>query len=333
MPNVAAPALLDKLLMIFSFLPGLRYLAAFILIVLVLPGCQPADDAVAVPQTITDRILEDDQFSLLRAAMNHADVGDVLKGGNLTLFAPTNAAFQQAGLATEAAITALPAERVKQILLYHLLTSPVSSTALPEGLNSIPTINQSAIYINKTGSSTVYVNNAQVTQPDLVVANGYIHVIDRLLTPATGNLLTTIQANPNLTFLAAAIRRIGATNPALAGTFDGTTSSSTLTLFAPNDEAFRADSRFGSLSAIDVADPQVLSNLLLYHTASGVVFSNQLLTGTITTMLTNSRLAVTVTNNFITVKGNRNTSQAVIREPDLTTTNGVIHVIDQVLMP
>lgn len=315
------------------FLPEFRHVAVFISIVIASLSCQKVDNAVAVPKTITDRILEDDQFSLLRAAMKHADVGDVLKGGNLTLFAPVNSAFQTAGLPTEAAITALPKEQVKNLLLYHLLTSPVSSTALPEGLNSVTTATKSTVYVNKAGSSTIYVNNARVTQPDLIVTNGYIHVIDRLLTPATGSLLTTIQKNPNLTFLAAAIERIRATNPALAGNFDGTASGSAVTLFAPTDEAFKADSRFGTLSAVEVADPQVLSNLLLYHTASGVVFSNQLLTGSITTMLNNSKLAVTVTNDFITMKGNRNTSQAVIREPDLTTTNGVIHVIDQVLLP
>lgn len=316
-----------------SFIVQLRYWVICMLLALVLPGCDDTNTNVATPKTITDQILEDDQFSLLRAAMRHADVGDALKGGNITLFAPTNAAFQAAGLTTESSIMALPKQQLAQTLLYHVLGSPVLSTALPEGLNSVATVSRSVLYVNKTSTNTIYINNAQVTQPDIRIANGYIHVIDRLLTPATGNLLTVIRQSPDLSFLSAAIRRISTSNPTLAGMFDGSNPTSTLTFFAPNDDAFKADGRFTTLTSIDVADPQVLSNLLLYHTASGVVFSNQLLTGRITTMLGNSRLAVTVTNDFITVRGNRNSVSAVIRVPDQTATNGVIHVIDQVLLP
>jgi uncharacterized surface protein with fasciclin (FAS1) repeats len=314
-------------------IPQLRYWIVGLLLLLIVPGCTDTATNVATPKTVTDQILEDDQFSLLRAAMRHAGVGDALKGGNITFFAPTNAAFQAAGLPTESAITALPRTQVAQTILYHILGAPILSTSLPEGLNSVATVSRSVLYVNKAGPSTLYINNARVTQPDIRVANGYIHVIDRLLTPATGTLLTVIKNNPNLTFVAAAIRRISASNPTLAAMFDGSSSGSTLTFFAPTDEAFKTDGRFTTLSAIDVADPQVLSNLLLFHTASGVVFSNQLLTGRITTMLDNSRLAVTVTNDFITVRGNRNSVSAVIRVPDQTATNGVIHVIDQVLLP
>ncbi|WP_080237206.1 fasciclin domain-containing protein [Spirosoma rigui] len=317
----------------YPIITQLRYWIACLLLVLIVPGCEDTASNVATPRTITDQILEDDQFSLLRAAIRHADVGDALKGGNITFFAPTNAAFQAAGLTTESSIMTLSKQQVAQTILYHVLGTPLVSTSLPEGLNSVETVNRSVLYVNKTATTTIYINNARVTQPDIRVANGYIHVIDRLLTPTTGSLLTNINTNPNLTFLSAAIRRISASNPTLAGLFSASNTTSPLTLFAPNDDAFKADSRFRTISAIDVADPQVLSNLLQFHAVSGVVFSNQLLTGTIVTMLPNSRLAVTVTNDFITVRGNRNSASAVIRSPDQTATNGVIHIIDQVLMP
>jgi uncharacterized surface protein with fasciclin (FAS1) repeats len=316
-----------------SLIVQLRYWVVCMLLALVLPGCDDTSTNVATPKTITDQILEDDQFSLLRAAMRYADVGDALKGGNITLFAPTNAAFQAAGLTTESSIMALPEQQVAQMLLYHVLGFPLSSASLLEGFNSVATVSRSVIYVNKTAASTIYINNARITQPDIRVANGYIHVIDRLLTPATGNLLTNIKSNPKLTFLSAAIRRISTSNPTLAAMFDGSNSTKAVTFFAPNDDAFKADGRFRTLSAIDVADPQALSNLLLYHMTSGVVFSNQLLTGAIATMFGSSRFAVTVTNDFITVRGNRNSVSAVMREPDQTATNGVIHVIDQVLVP
>ncbi len=106
-----------------------------------------------------------------------------------------------------------------------------------------------------------------------------------------------------------------------------------MTLFAPNDAAFKADSRYNTLAAIQSADPQTLANTLLYHVISGVIFSNQLQTGNITTLLNGNRLAVTVSTNLISVRGNKNTTAGVIRTPDLVTNNGVIQVIDQILQP
>ncbi|AQG81641.1 fasciclin domain-containing protein [Spirosoma montaniterrae] len=312
-------------------------LTALVCVVLTAFGCQQNDDAVATPKTITDLVLEDSQFSLLRAAVQYAEAGDALKAGNLTLFAPNDAAFQASGL-TEAAIRSLPKEQVRTLVMYHVLASPVSSTAVPPGQNSVQMASRGVAYLNRTNSgglgnttALLFINNAQITRPDLVATNGYVHVIDRVLTPSAGSLLESIQANPNLTFLAAAIRRIG--EPTTLPFLTRASSTSTFTLFAPNDAAFRADSRFGSLAAIEAANPQTLANALLYHTVSGVVFSNQLQTGTVATLLTNTRLTLTVTTNQISVKGNRNATAATIRTPDLVATNGVLHIVDQVLIP
>ncbi len=318
-----------------SILTQWQRLVTFLLAVTALGACQQQNDDVASPKTITDLILEDSQFSLLRVAVQHADAGDALKAGNLTLFAPNDAAFQASGL-TEAAIRSLPKEQVRAIVLYHALTSPVSSSAVPAGLNSVQTASRGVAYLNRTNSgglgsgALLFINNAQVTQPDLVAANGYVHGIDRVLTPSVGTLLETIQANPNLTFLAAAIQRVGTANLPFT-----TLASSTnaFTLFAPSDAAFRADSRFSTLTAIAAADPQTLANALNYHAVSGIRLSNQLQTGTIATLLTNNRLTLTVSANQLLVKGNRNASPATIRTPDLVANNGVLHIIDQVLIP
>ena len=107
-----------------SFLSLLSRVSVLLFLLVFSLSCQKRDEAVAVPQTITDRILEDSQFGLFRIAMAHAGVSDALKAGNLTLFAPTDAAFQAAGLATEAAIKALSPEQVRTLVLYHLLVWP-----------------------------------------------------------------------------------------------------------------------------------------------------------------------------------------------------------------
>ena len=160
-----------------SFSLLLSRMSVFMLL-LVLLGCQKRDDAVATPQTITDRILEDSQFSLFRVAMGYAGVGDALKAGNLTLFAPTDAAFQAAGMATEEAIRAIPQDQLRNLVMYHVLNGQAAAAAIPAGQNSVVTASKAIAFVNKTTDGSIYINSARLTQTDIAVANGYIHIID-----------------------------------------------------------------------------------------------------------------------------------------------------------
>lgn len=310
----------------------LSQILAFGLMVLVVLSCQKKDDVVAQPKTIADLLLEDKQFSLLRAAVAYADAGDALKGANLTLLAPSDAAFQASGFPTEAAIRALSKDQVKQVLLYHVLNGPVSSTAIPVGVNSVQTASKGVAYLNKTSGGTIYVNSAKITRADIVVANGFVHVIDRVLAPSVGNMLTTIKTAPNLTLLAAAVKRISLVSPSLLATIDNPTSASAVTLFAPTDDAFRA-AGYASTAAIETSNAQTLASILSYHLLPGVSLSYQFQPGAVNTLLNGNRLTILVTGSTVTVKGNRNPAAATVRTPDLVTTNGVIHIIDQVLLP
>ncbi|QJW88030.1 fasciclin domain-containing protein [Spirosoma taeanense] len=315
-----------------SFSLYMSRLALFVLVLTFSLSCQKNDDTIAEPKTITDLVLEDSRFSLLRAAVNHAGVGDVLKGANLTFFAPNDAAFQASGLTTMAAITALPKEQLKTALLYHILYSPVFSATIPSGLNSVETASKGVAFINKTSNDLVYINNARVTEADIQAANGVIHVINRVLTPSGGNLMMTIQNNPNLTFLAAAVKRISLANPAFLAALNNSASTNPLTFFAPTNDAFRA-AGYSSVSAVEAAAPQTLIPLLSYHVVSGINLSYQLQNGSVNTLLNGNRMTVAVNNGVITVKGNRNSTPATVRTPDVITTNGVMHIIDQVLQP
>ena len=185
--------------------------------------------------------------------------------------------------------------------------------------------------MNRTSNNTIYVNNARITQPDMSAANGIIHVVNRVLTPSVGNVLATVQGNASLTLLAAALKRISAINPTLLATLNNSTSTNTVTFFAPNDQAFK-NAGYASVAAIESASPSVLSPMLTYHVLSGISLSNQFQTSTITT-LNGGRLSVTANSGTITVKGNKNTTAGVVRVPDLVATNGVVHIIDQVLQP
>ncbi|WP_420146894.1 fasciclin domain-containing protein [Spirosoma sp.] len=313
-----------------SRLPG--WIFILVLPLLVVLGCTKNDNKVAAPPTIPDRILEDSQLSLFRAAVAYADVSDALKGGNLTLFAPTDSAFQASGLAGAGALTSMSREQVRSLVLYHVLYGSVASAPIPSGCNPVETVSKGIAFVNKSSDGTTYINNARLIQTDLALANGYIHKINRVLTPATGDLLTALQSNPNLTFLSAAIKRISS-NTTLLATLKNALSTANVTIFAPNDDAFKADSRYNNLSAIESADPQTLANILLYHVTSGVLFSNQLQTGSLTSLYSGNRFSVTVTSGQVTVKGNKNATAATIKQADLTANNGVIHVVDKLLQP
>lgn len=306
----------------------------FILVALLLTAlsCTKSDDRVAAPQTVPDRILEDSQFSLLRATIAHAGMGDALKDGNLTLFAPTDSAFLASGLGSIGAVMAMSQAQARALVLYHVLYGSVSLARIPSGFNAVQT-GQGVAFVNKLGDGTVYINQAKLTQADLTMANGYVHKINHVLTPAIGSLLTTIQSNPSLTFLSAVIRRIGTSNPTLMATLNNGSSTNLVTVFAPTDDAFRASGRYTTIASIETADQQTLANTLLYHVTSGVLFSNQLQPGSLTSLFNNNRFAVTVMPNQITIKGNKNSTAATIKQADIPTTNGVIHLIDALLQP
>lgn len=150
-------------------------------ILLTLSACRT--DENAVPKTITDQIIADEQFSFLRLMIQQADAGDILRGADLTLFAPDDAAFKKVGVTTEAAIKKLSKEQLRIILFHHLLNTRSPLASIPVGLNEVEMADQRHAYLNKTNTGKLYIENAQVTQFDLPASNGVIHVIDRLLLP------------------------------------------------------------------------------------------------------------------------------------------------------
>jgi len=307
-------------------------ISALFVMMLTVVSCQTDEDAS--PKTIPDVVLEDPQFSILRAAITYAGVGDNLKGGNLTLFAPDNTAFQASGFLDEAAVTSVPKDQLRSILLYHVLSAGVNSADIPAGQSQVETASRGVLYINNASNGTLFVNGARVTRANVQTANGIIHVIDKVLTPSAGTTLQAIETNPNLTFLTAAIRRIETVNPTITATLSSTSASSQpVTVLAPDDNAFRASRTYSTLASIQAANPQALASVLLYHVLPGATMSYQFQPGSVNTLLANSRVVVNVSGSLITVKGNGNTIPATVRRADQVTNNGVLHVIDQVLIP
>jgi uncharacterized surface protein with fasciclin (FAS1) repeats len=294
-------------------------------------ACTDKDaDKIPAPQTVTNIVLANSDFSILRAAVQHAGLADALRGGTLTVFAPNNAAFQASGFADAAAVTALPAATVKSVLQYHVLGSTISASQIAVGTNTaVPTLEGVNVFVSKpTASSGVSVNNAQVVTADVQAANGVIHVINRVLMPPSQNLLQVAQGNPNFTYLVAAATRAAASNPAVVAALTSTTDA--YTVFAPTNDAFIA-AGFPTIAAIQAADAATLAAIVLYHVVPGRAFSPILTNGTVKTA-GGGDVTVDVSNG-VTVKGKTNTQTSKVVTADILATNGIVHVIDRVLLP
>ncbi|WP_266368467.1 fasciclin domain-containing protein [Tellurirhabdus rosea] len=319
----------------FSVLATLRKVAlatATVLAFLSVTGCDNDDDAT--PKAITDIVVEDANFSILEAAVIRAGLGDALRSGTLTVFAPTDAAFRAYGVADAAAVAALPVDAVRGILQYHVLNSRVAAADIPANASNTATrtLSNQDVYITKTGTN-VFVNGAQVTQADIQASNGVIHVINQVLAPPpaaqNGNILGVIASLPNMTLVTAAIARVAAV-PANAALATALTTQQ-FTVFAPNDAAFQA-AGYANASAISTAPIDALQRILLNHVVPGRIYSNNLSTGNVTSA-GNGTLAVTVGGSGVTVKSNGIPTAANVTRANQTGTNGVVHVIDRVLVP
>ena len=277
------------------------------------------------PKTITDVVVENADFSLLKAAVTRAGLAEALKSGSLTVFAPNNAAFIAAGFANEAAINAAPIATLDAVLKYHVLSTKNLSTALPTAANTeVTTLGGSKAYITK-GTGGVSINGAKVIQADLEASNGVIHVIDRVILPPAGDLVAVAAGNPNFSLLVAAVTRVGtAVTSVLTGV-------NPITVFAPTNAAFAA-AGFDTVAKINAAPVATLQAILTYHVVPGRVFSTNLSAGEVTTAQ-GGKLTVSLSGGVkVTGKGN-GTNASNVSTADIMATNGVVHVIDRVLLP
>ena len=146
--------------------------------------------------------------------------------------------------------------------------------------------------------------------------------------PPTGNIVHVAPGNSNLTYLVVAVLRAseGSTNVAsVLSTTNG------LTVFAPSNQAF-INAGFPTIASIQAANPNTLANILTYHVIAARVFSSDLTEGAMPTTVNGGKVTVTLSGGA-KVKGNSNTTASNITATDILATNGIVHLIDQVLLP
>jgi transforming growth factor-beta-induced protein len=299
-------------------------------------------DAVLVPPTITPVVgtivapaYFNKNFSTLVAAVVQAGLLPTLLSSTnqLTLFAPTNAAFAAAG------ITALPPNTpagnatLTSILTYHVIsgTSEITAANIASGPSSATTLG-GKIYLSK-GDAGVFINGkTKVTATDIQGSNGIVHVIDRTLTPPTQTIAEIVVANttavaPQFTQLLAALQR---TSGQGADDLLAAVSANTgeLTVFAPTDAAFQTlYTDLGVTNVSQIALPTLIS-VLKKHVVAARRFSTDLSNGTVGTL--NGNITVNTTN--LTLVGGSGTPAALQTALlNIQGKNGTIHVINQVI--
>ncbi len=272
--------------------------------------------------TVVDVIAGSPDHTLLATAVGAAGLADALSAdGPFTVFAPTDAAVTALVEALE--ITAeelLALENLGDILQYHVVAGEAMSTDLSDG-QMIATLLGSdvTVTINDEG---VFINNAQVTVADIEADNGVVHVIDAVLlppAPPTNTILDVIQNSPEHMLLAAAVDAAG-----LAGALSG---EDTLTVFAPTDAAITALVEALEITPADLLALETLGDILQYHVVAGLAMSTDLSDSQMIATLLGPDVTVTINDEGVFI------NDAQVTVADIMADNGVVHVIDAVLLP
>ncbi len=262
-------------------------------------------------------------FDTLVSLVKQAGLKSTLAhGGPFTVFAPTDEAFAKLPASTLDALAADPA-LLKQVLLYHVVSGRVSSSQAAK-LTSATTVEGEDVQIAVTPAGGLKINDANVIAADVKARNGVIHAIDSVLmppslvpAPAPKTIVETAVAAGDFTTLVKLLQATGL-DAVLSGT-------GPFTVFAPSDAAF-AKLPKATLDAL-AADPALLTKVLTYHVLAGAVSAADA-----------SALdsAVTVEGEAVALKLRKGTlyvNGAAVTSADIATSNGVIHVIDKVLVP
>lgn len=283
-------------------------------------------EQTVVEGTIVDAALATESLSTLVTAVQAAGLDSVLADpeATFTVFAPTNDAFAALGEETIAALLG-DIDTLSNILLFHVVPEVVvdSITALSLFGEMVEMANGDSVTIS-VEEGVLKINGASVTIADIVTDNGIVHVIDTVLTPpepALGTIVDVAVADGRFTTLVEAVQAAD-----LAATLSDETA--TFTVFAPTDDAFAALPE-GTLDGL-LADTEALSNVLLYHVLADQAVPSQdaiALDGSMVEMANEQSVTVSVREGELFI----NESKVIIA--DVEASNGIIHVLDSVLIP
>jgi len=303
------------------------------------------DDPAPTPQSISDIVDANPNFSTLETALERTGLDAVLDAsGTFTVFAPTNAAFQTffTSLGPNVTVANVNVDALRNILLNHVVGTVVQASNLTTGygLKTLARFggttdgNNLNMYVNVGANSSVRLNGvSSVTTANVAASNGIIHIVDAVIGLPT--VVTFAVADPTFDLLQAALTRDGDNLTDFVAVLSGT---GPFTVFAPTNDAFTsllADD-LGGIGLAAIPEP-TLDAVLKYHVASGNLLSSILTSpgDTPITSIQGSGFTITLPGtggNIANITANGGRTSGIIAV-DVQAANGVIHVINKVLLP
>ncbi|MEC7272964.1 MAG: fasciclin domain-containing protein, partial [Candidatus Thermoplasmatota archaeon] len=289
--------------------------AVYLVLTLLLASTMPLSVHADQSEDIPTNASQTGAHNTLVAALQQVNLDVTLSGtGPFTVFAPTDTAFADAGILLEDFDTPEENQILTEILLHHVVSGSVPSADVRDGMMAT-TVNGDKIKFT-VSNGAVSIGAAQVTTPDVLASNGIIHVIDKVLMPPVDIPATAQTTGVHDSLVAAVIQAD------LLATLQG---SGPFTVFAPTDQAF-IDAGIDLASFDTVEGKQQLSDILLYHVVSAEVPAMNVSDCMLADAANGQQLSFSVGDS---VKVN----DANVTLTDVITSNGLIHVIDKVLMP
>jgi ABC-type branched-subunit amino acid transport system substrate-binding protein/uncharacterized surface protein with fasciclin (FAS1) repeats len=325
------------------------------------------------PPNIVDIASTTEGFGTLTAAVEAAGLADTLSGGEFTVFAPTDEAFATAlealGLTAEELLA--DTETLTNILLYHVVDGTVlaEDVIALDGESAATLLEEASVSIAVVDGGVVLNDSVNVTATDITASNGVIHVIDAVLLPPAGEEEATEETTEEVVDEASeeetaddeateetseeaseetSEEMVGTIVDVAVGSEDFSTlvaavqaaglvealsaEDAELTVFAPTNEAFAAALEALGLTAEELlADTELLTNVLLYHVVPGTVLAEDVVAldgESAATLLEGASISIAIVDGGVVLNDSVNVTAV-----DVMASNGVIHVIDAVLLP
>jgi hypothetical protein len=284
------------------------------------PAAKPTTATATAKSTIVETAVAAGSFKTLVAAVQAAGLVETLNGtGPFTVFAPTDEAFAKLPAGTlEMLLKPENKAKLAAILTYHVVPGAVKAADVVK-LKNAGTVNGQRVDIKVDGAK-VTVDGAAVTATDIACSNGVIHVIDTVILPVDGTIVDVAAKNGSFNTLVAAVKAAG-----LVETLSG---KGPFTVLAPTDAAF-AKLPAGTLEMLlKPENKKQLVDILSYHVVPGVAaYSDAVVKMTEVPTVLGSPIAVKVVGGKVMLNG------ATVVTADVEATNGVIHVVDTVILP
>jgi transforming growth factor-beta-induced protein len=318
-----------------------KWIAALVLAAVAVAGFSSiaAAESTASKKNIVQTAVAAGKFKTLTALVKQAGLAGTLSApGNLTVFAPTDGAFAALKKSNPALYTKVASDKtlLKAVLTYHVVGKripAVAATAAAKKGLKVKTLQGERIALSFKGGKIVLNGTARVVTPDVKASNGVIHAIDAVLVPPsltqapapTQSIVEIAAGNPAFSTLVSLVQK--------AGLVAAISSPGPFTVLAPTNAAFEklAAAAPATYQAV-LADPALLTKVLTYHVVAGAIKSDQAIAvakqnGSVNA-LQGEPISLSIKDGKLTLNGS-----STVVTADVLATNGVIHVIDTVIVP